>query len=168
MATVLQCTLVISHTPGTAKSKGDVIVTTSRVGVAMRDIPANVAGELCVEGVVSFPKSTSGGSAIADGVGVYWNAGSSIVSTSSGDGLPLGVTVGASADADATQTVRFSSTYVTPVVSPASSGLLVGMNGNAATNANAVNMNSNGNLGSTFMNFSDVVRTLKQANLYPQ
>jgi len=167
MATILQCTLVVSHTPVSAKSKGDVIVTASRVGVAMRDIAANVAGELCVEGVVSFPKSTSGGSAIADGVGVFWNAGSSVISTSSSEGLALGVTVGASADADATQAVRFSSSYVTPVVSPASSGLLVGMNGNAATAANAVNMNSNGNLGSTFMNFGDVVRTLKQQNLAP-
>lgn len=54
---------------------------------------------------------------------------------------------------------------VTPVVQPAGTGELLGMNGNAATNANAVNMNSNGNSGSAFYSFSDVVKALKQAGM---
>lgn len=53
----------------------------------------------------------------------------------------------------------------TPVVQPSSTGELLGMNGNGATNANAVNQNSNGNVGSTFYTFSDVVKALKQAGV---
>jgi hypothetical protein len=49
----------------------------------------------------------------------------------------------------------------TPVVQPSGTGELLGLNGNAATAANATNMNSNGNLGSTFYNFNDLVKDLK-------
>ncbi len=55
----------------------------------------------------------------------------------------------------------------TPVIQPVATAPLVGMNGNAATNANAVNMNSNGNFGTIFLTFSDVVQILKKANLTP-
>ncbi len=54
-----------------------------------------------------------------------------------------------------------------PVVQPATAGVLIGMNGNAGNATNAVNMNANGNIGSTFMNFSDIVACLKKAGIAP-
>jgi len=56
---------------------------------------------------------------------------------------------------------------VTPVSQPVSTGELLGMNGNGATNANAVNWNSNGNFGATFHTFSDVVKCLKKEGWLP-
>ena len=53
----------------------------------------------------------------------------------------------------------------TPVVQPAFTGELVGLNGNAATNINATNMNSNGNVGSTNYTFNDLVKDLKTAGI---
>lgn len=50
----------------------------------------------------------------------------------------------------------------TPIVQPATVGELIGMNGNGADNANAVNMNSNGNLGTKYWTFGDAIRALKQ------
>lgn len=105
-ATIVQNSGIIPYTPSGAKAKGDIVVTVSRVGIVVRDIAANLAGELCVEGVSSFPKSTGGGTAIPDGTRVFWNAGSSIISITAGDGLFIGTTVGASLDGDATQQVR--------------------------------------------------------------
>ena len=206
-ATIVQNTGVIPYTPSGAKSKGDIIVTVSRVGIVVRAIEANQTGEMCVEGIALFPKSTSGGSAIPDGTLVYWNDGSSIISITPSDGLGLGTTVGASADADATQSVRmsgssssgnfsgsaFSGTVtmannanfafnttngtmlgtaanqklgaygVTPVVQPSGTGELIGLNGNAATAANATNMNSNGNSGTKYYTMNDIVKALKAA-----
>ena len=50
---------------------------------------------------------------------------------------------------------------VTPIVKPAGTGELVGMAGNGATNANAVNMTANGNSGSTAYSLNDVVKAMK-------
>ena|SRR6185436_2695911 len=55
----------------------------------------------------------------------------------------------------------------TPVIQPATAGVILGGNGNGATNANAVNFNSNGNIGSTFMTFGDVVACLKKMGAAP-
>ncbi len=56
----------------------------------------------------------------------------------------------------------------TTVVQPNSTGELIGLNGNAATAANATNMNSNGNLGATNYGFNDVVKALKQIGALQQ
>lgn len=53
----------------------------------------------------------------------------------------------------------------TPVVQPSGTGELLGLNGNAATAANATNMNSNGNVGSTAYTLNDLVKALKQAGV---
>lgn len=110
MATITLASLIVPYTPSGAKSKGDVVVANNRIGIVVRDIPANTIGELCVEGTGIFPKLTSGGSAIADGKDVYWKVSGPNISTTPSDGLYLGVTNGASVDADATQTVAFSQT----------------------------------------------------------
>jgi hypothetical protein len=51
----------------------------------------------------------------------------------------------------------------TPVVQPSSKGELIGLSGNAATAANATNMNSNGNLGNSAYGLNDVIKAMKQA-----
>lgn len=104
-ATIVQCSAVIPYTPSGAKSKGDIIVTVSRVGVAVRDIADSVAGELMVEGTALFPKTTG---AIADGTRVFWNNSGPYISITSTDGIFLGTTVGASLSADTTQQVRLN------------------------------------------------------------
>ena len=96
----------IDYTPSSAVTAGDVIVQNDLVGVAKRDIAANVLGALAIAGVFDFPKSTAGGSAIAAGVTVYWNAGAQqATATASGNKL-IGKTVKAAADADATVRVK--------------------------------------------------------------
>ena len=96
----------VDYTPGSAVTAGDVVVQGDLVGVAKLDIAANRQGALAVEGVFDFPKSTAGGSAIAVGTTVYWNASASqATATSSGNKL-LGKTIRAAADADATVRVR--------------------------------------------------------------
>ncbi len=56
----------------------------------------------------------------------------------------------------------------TPIVQPAGTAELVGSVGNAATNANAVNMTSNGNTGSAAYSFNDVVKAMKKAGMLTQ
>ncbi len=53
----------------------------------------------------------------------------------------------------------------TPVVQPSGTGELVGLNGNAATNVNATNMNSNGNSGTKSYTLTDLVKALKAAGI---
>jgi hypothetical protein len=56
----------------------------------------------------------------------------------------------------------------TPVIQPAGKGELLGLNGNAATAANATNMNSNGNVGNSQYGLNDLVKALKQAGVLAQ
>lgn len=58
-----------------------------------------------------------------------------------------------------------SGVILTPLAKIASTGELLGLNGNAATAANATNMNSNGNNGSTNYTFNDIVKALKGAGI---
>ncbi len=48
-----------------------------------------------------------------------------------------------------------------PIVQPSAVGELLGLNGNAATAANATNMNSNGNLGTRYWGYNDLIKALK-------
>lgn len=61
---------VIDYTPGADVGAGDVIVQTSLVGVALRDIASGVLGELSVKGVFKFECA---GEVIAAGAFVYWD-----------------------------------------------------------------------------------------------
>ena len=96
----------VDYTPGSNVTAGDVVVQGDLVGVAKLDILAGRLGALAVEGVFDFPKSTAGGSAIAVGTTVYWNAGAQqATATATGNKL-IGKTTKAAADADATVRVR--------------------------------------------------------------
>ena len=96
----------VDYTPGSNVTAGDVVVQGDLVGVAKLDILAGRLGALAVEGVFDFPKSTAGGSAIAVGTTVYWNAGAQqATATATGNKL-IGKTTTAAADADATVRVR--------------------------------------------------------------
>jgi len=66
-----------------AVAAGDVVVQGATVGIAPVDIAANVLGALTIQGKVRLPKATTSTSAISAGVKLYWNAGSSVVTTSS-------------------------------------------------------------------------------------
>ncbi len=96
----------VDYTPGSNVTAGDVVVQGDLVGVAKLDILAGRLGALAVEGIFDFPKSTAGGSAIAVGTTVYWNAGAQqATATATGNKL-IGKTTKAAADADATVRVR--------------------------------------------------------------
>ena len=97
----------LDYTPGSDVAAGTVVVQNDLIGVAVRPIPANTLGSLVVEGVVDFPKSTAGGSAIAAGITVYWNAGAQQATATAGGNKLLGKVVRAAADADTTVRVRF-------------------------------------------------------------
>ena len=96
----------IDYTPGTAVAAGAVVVQGDLIGVAKLDIPANTLGALAVTGVFDFPKTAGGGTAIAGGVTVYWNAGTSVATATSAGNKLLGKTVKAAVDADTTIRVR--------------------------------------------------------------
>ncbi len=83
----------IDYTPTGAVDAGDVVVLGDIVGVATSDIAAGVKGALAISGVVRFPKATTSASALGPGVKVYWNAGSEIVTTTSGGNKVAGYTV---------------------------------------------------------------------------
>lgn len=68
---------VIDYTPSGAVGAGDVVVQETLVGIALRDLAANVLGELCVKGVFKFEAV---GEVMAAGAVVYWDA----------DGTPYG------------------------------------------------------------------------------
>lgn len=108
MAQFIQDGCSIDYTPGADVASGAVVVQNDLIGVAKRPIAANTLGSLSVEGVFDFPKSTAGGSAIAAGITVYWNAGAQqATATASGNKL-IGKTVKAAADADVTVRARLS------------------------------------------------------------
>jgi predicted RecA/RadA family phage recombinase len=96
----------IDYTPSSDVAAGQVVVIGDIVGVAKLDIAANRLGALHVEGIFDFPKATGGGSAIANGTTVYWDAVNSVATATSTGNKMLGKVVRASADADATVRVR--------------------------------------------------------------
>lgn len=95
---------------------------------------------------------------VFQGAGTITNAGNT--SFLDGSVINTGVTNGLIFGGNTNQ--KMGEFGVTAVIQPASKGELLGMNGNAATNANAVNMNSNGNVGNNAYTLSDVVKALKQ------
>jgi len=98
----------IDYTPGSAVAAGDVVVQADLIGVARTPIAANALGSLAVAGVFDAPKATGGGSAIAVGSTVYWDATNKVATTTASGNKLLGKTIKAAADADATVRVRLS------------------------------------------------------------
>jgi predicted RecA/RadA family phage recombinase len=94
----------IDYTPGADVSAGDVVVQGDLLAIASVDISANTLGSLALEGIFEMPKDTGGGSAIAAGKAVYWDATNSVVTEDPDDGnnKRIGSTVLAAADADDT------------------------------------------------------------------
>ena len=99
----------IDYTPGSAVAAGQVVVQGDLIGVARTPIAANVLGSLAIEGIFDFPKSTAGGSALAAGATVYWDATNSVATATSTGNKQLGKVVAAAADADATVRVNLDS-----------------------------------------------------------
>jgi len=60
----------ISYTPSSAVTGGDVVVLNGIVGVAVKDIAANVRGSLTTAGVFRLPKTTA---AWVRGLPVHWD-----------------------------------------------------------------------------------------------
>jgi len=96
----------VDYTPSTAVTAGDVVVQGELVGVATQAIAANVKGALAVAGVFQFPKATTSGSALTAGAKVYWDAGSSVVTTTVGSNKYVGKVVTAAAASASTVEVR--------------------------------------------------------------
>lgn len=100
----------LDYTPGADVAAGDVIVQNELVGVSKRDIPANTLGSLSVAGVFDFPKATGGGTAIDEGLDVYWDEGNTEATTdpAAGANKKIGRSIGAADDNAATVRVRMS------------------------------------------------------------
>jgi predicted RecA/RadA family phage recombinase len=73
-------------TGGAAVASGAVVLMGKRIGVVLRDIPANSTGSASVTGVWSIAKLST--DVIAQGDLVYWDAGNSrLTSTAGGNTL---------------------------------------------------------------------------------
>lgn len=107
MATYVNESNVIDHTPGSAVGAGDVVVLNGLVGVAKLDIPANTLGSLTITGTFDFPKATGVGTDFSVGNQTYWDAGNTIA-TGNNTFPPLGRAVKAAATTDATVRVRLN------------------------------------------------------------
>jgi len=91
---------VVEYTPVSAVSAGDVVVLNDLVGVANQPIAAAAQGELTIEGIFDFPKSTGSASAIAAGKKAYWDAASEVATETSVANTFLGLVVAAATDDD--------------------------------------------------------------------
>ena len=109
MATFVQDGHSVDYTPAQAVAAGQVVVQGDLVGVARTPIAANALGSLAVEGVFDFPKATGGGTALAAGASVYWDAGNSRATATSIGNKSLGKVIRAAVDGDATVRVRLES-----------------------------------------------------------
>ncbi|TVQ58675.1 MAG: DUF2190 family protein [Phycisphaerales bacterium] len=100
----------IDYTPASDVAAGDVVVQGDLVGVAKRDHPAGTLAALAVVGVFDIAKATGGGTAIAAGVDVFWNASASQATTNADGGANkrLGRSVLAASDDDTNVRVRLS------------------------------------------------------------
>ena len=92
----------IAHIPGSDVASGDVVIQNSLVGYATEAISSGVMGSIVIDGIVSAPKATTEGSAIAAGKDVYWDADDNVVTETGTDNTYLGKAVKAAGDDDAT------------------------------------------------------------------
>jgi len=99
---------VVDHTPAAAVSAGDIVVIGDRVGLAEDDIAASALGSLRVRGVITCPKATGTGEAIADGKIVYWDATNEVATETAGSNKVMGKTVGAAGDSATTVDVNLN------------------------------------------------------------
>lgn len=107
-ATFVHHGAALDYRPELDTPAGAVVVRGDLVGITTGPIKASELGSIQVEGVFDFPKAAGVGSAIADGVTVYWHADVQQANTTAAGGYALGKTVGATLDADAIVRVRLS------------------------------------------------------------
>ena len=93
---------VIDFIPGADVLPGDVLVIGDLVGVSLRGLVAGELGSLSIAGVFDFPKAVGGGSGIAMGTKVYWDAAAKQATATAGANKYLGKTTKAAVDADTT------------------------------------------------------------------
>jgi predicted RecA/RadA family phage recombinase len=96
----------IDYTPSADVAAGQVVVQGDLVAVAKTPIKATVLGALAAEGVFDFPKATGGGSGLAVGTTLYWDAVSNVATATSVGNKQLGKSVQAASDDDITVRVR--------------------------------------------------------------
>ena len=99
----------VPYTPTSDVAAGAVVVNAALVGVAIRPIPANTLGAICVRGVFEMPKLVGTGTAIPYGTALNWDIVDQIATATAGYPIvntPLGKAVSTAADGDATVLVR--------------------------------------------------------------
>jgi predicted RecA/RadA family phage recombinase len=106
LATFIHDGDAIDHTPTSDVASGDVVVQGDLVAIAKQPIAANTLGALAVMGVFDFPKPIAGGSAVAVGTKVYWDAASQLARLVEAGNTYLGKAVRAAGDGDAIVRVR--------------------------------------------------------------
>lgn len=106
IAVYVQDDEAVDFTPNADVLPGDVIVQGDLIGIAVRGISANTPGALLVEGIFDVPKTAGGGTGIASGTKVYWDATNKVATATAGTNRFLGKTTTAAADADTTVRVR--------------------------------------------------------------
>lgn len=107
-ATYIQKGEHIDHTPSSAVAAGEVVVIGDTVAVAPRPIAADTSGVVTIEGCFRMPKAVGSGTAIAQGVKVWWDAAGTEVTTTADTHKVAGYTIAAATDDDATVAVRLS------------------------------------------------------------
>ena len=121
----------VDYTPSQAATAGQVVVQGDLIGVVRTPIAANALGSLALGGVFEFPKATDGGSALAAGTTVYWDATANVATATSIGNKQLGKVVQATVDADATVRVRLdgiasqaSNPKTTSIADPGNAGAI--------------------------------------------
>jgi predicted RecA/RadA family phage recombinase len=98
----------IDYTPGSTIAAGDVVVQGDLVGVAKRDIPANVLGALAVTGVFDVLKLQGPGITFDLGQLVYWDAGQKKATPSGAPNKLMGKAVRGAGMGDTTVRIRLN------------------------------------------------------------
>ena len=96
----------VDYTPAADVAAGEVVVVGSLVGVAKRDIKANVMGAITVVGVFDIDKDSA--EVIALGDSIYWDDTNSRATTVTTDNTYMGKAVLAAGAGTTTVRVRVS------------------------------------------------------------
>lgn len=111
IATFVQKGEGVEFIPAADVAVGDVVVVGELVGIAQGAVKAGETGTMAVDGVYELPKATGGGTALAAGVKVNWDATAKVVTTAAGGGGAnkfVGKTLSAVGVNDAAVRVRLS------------------------------------------------------------
>lgn len=125
MAEFVQKGSAVDYTPGANVASGAVVVRGQLVGISTQGIPANRQDALETHGVFTFPKATGGGTALAVGKDVFWDAGNQRA-TATAAGVRLGLVAKAAADADTSVAVLVAPPGYAPAAAVAALGVTVG------------------------------------------